>query len=248
MPAEEEAMARRNDLERFYGLLAELEQRVGGTRKLKNCTGYMDWPERGLYVFFGPGETYDSTGQPRVTRLGTHAVSAGSSTSLWSRLKQHYGTGSGSENHPHGGNHRGSVYRKRVGEAIIEKYGLHDDYPDWNERWSSIERQRSTVRDEEYILERRVSTYIREQPFLWVTLDDEPGADSDRAYVERNAIALVSSYDEATTPRADDWLGRHSRSPQIRESGLWNVNHVEEEYDPAFLDVFEDAVAETSPP
>jgi hypothetical protein len=29
----------------------------------------------------------------RVTRVGTHAVSAGSSTSLWDRLKQHYGTG-----------------------------------------------------------------------------------------------------------------------------------------------------------
>ncbi|SEA05785.1 hypothetical protein SAMN04488065_1622 [Haloplanus vescus] len=238
-------MARAADLDRLYELLADLERRVGGTRKLKNCTGYMDWPDRGVYVFLEPGETRAS-GQRRVTRVGTHAVSAGSSTSLWDRLKQHYGTGNRSADHPHGGNHRGSVYRKRVGEAIIEKYGLHDDYPDWGERWSTIDRDRTEVRDEEYPLERRVSTYIREQPFLWVALDDEPSPDSDRAFVERNAIALLSNVDSATLdPRPDDWLGHHSRSRQIRASGLWNVAHTEDAYDPRFLDRLERAVAET---
>jgi hypothetical protein len=162
-------MARHEDVERFYELLEELEQRVGGARKLKNCTGYMDWPERGVYFFLEPGETRESTDQLRVTRVGTHAVSAGSSTSLWDRLKRHYGTGNGSSHHPHGGAHRGSVYRKRVGEAIIEKHELQDDYPSWNDRWSTIDRERFKVRDEEYILERRVSTYIRDQPFLWST-------------------------------------------------------------------------------
>ena len=240
-------MARQDDLDRFYGLLDDLAQRVGGARKLKNCTGYMDWPERGVYFFLEPGESRETTGQLRVTRVGTHAVSEGSSTSLWDRLKQHYGTGSGSSNHPHGGAHRGSVYRKRVGEAIIEKHDLHDDYPDWDKRWSSIERERSEVRDEEYILERRVSTYIREQPFLWVNLDDEPNADSDRAYLEQNTIALLSNFDEQPiNSRADGWLGRYSQSREIRESGLWNVNHVDEQYDEDFLDLLEDAVNNAS--
>lgn len=240
--------ARQRDLDRFYDLLHDLEQRVGGTRKLKNCTGYMDWPDRGVYFFLEPGETRDSSGQRRVTRVGTHAVSEGSSTSLWDRLKQHYGTGGGSSNHPHGGNHRGSVYRKRVGEAIIEKHDLHDDYPDWDKRWSSIGRDRSEVRDEEYILERRVSTYIREQPFLWVDVDDEPSADSDRAFIEQNAIALLSNFDDQMVdPRDDGWLGKYSRSREIRESGLWNVNHVEELYDLDFLNMLEDAVNDTSP-
>lgn len=247
-------MARRADLDRFYDLLAALERRVGGARKLKDCTGYMDWPTRGVYFFLEPGEYYDDQrqvdgDQRRVTRVGTHAVSTGSSTSLWDRLKQHYGTGSASEHHPHGGNHRGSVYRKRIGEAIIEKHGLHDDYPDWDRRWSSIDRERSVVREEEYILERRVSAYIREQPFLWVALDDEPSADSDRAVLERNVIALLSNADgETVDPRPTDWLGRHSRSAAIRESGLWNVNHVEERYDPAALDLLETAITETTPP
>lgn len=241
-------MARQDDLDGFYDVLDDLEQRVGGTRKLKHCSGYMDWPDRGVYFFLEPGETR-STGQFRVTRVGTHAVSRGSSTTLWDRLKQHHGTGSGSSDHPHGGNHRGSVYRKRVGEAIIEKHALHDDYPDWDTRWSAIDRDRSTVRDEEYILERRVSAYIREQPFLWIALDDEPGPDSDRASVERNAIALLSALGASTAePRADDWLGRHSRSPAIRESGLWNVDHADEAYDPDVLDRLARAVEDTTPP
>jgi hypothetical protein len=209
----------------------------------------MQWPDRGVYVFLEPGETRSATGRPRVTRVGTHAVSAGSSTSLWDRLKQHYGTGSGSSDHPHGGNHRGSVYRKRVGEAIIEKHDLHDDYPDWDERWSSIDRDRAEVRDEEYILERRVSAYIREQPFLWVDVDDEPGADSDRAYIEQNAIALLSNFEDRTIdPRSDGWLGTYSRSREIRASGLWNVNHVAEAYDPDFLDLLEAALDDTTSP
>ncbi|WP_435069090.1 hypothetical protein [Haloplanus sp. C73] len=239
-------MSRAEDLDRFYDLLADLDERVGGARALKDCTGYMDWPDRGVYFLLEPGETH-APGQHRVTRVGTHAVSAGSSTSLWDRLKQHFGTGSRSADHPHGGNHRGSVYRKRVGEALIEKHALHDDYPDWDARWAAIERDRDDVRDEEYLLERRVSAYLREQRVLWIAIDDEPGTDSDRAVVERNAIALLSNVDTpAIDARADDWLGHHSRSPQIRRSGLWNVNHTEESYDPDFLSRLETAIAETA--
>ncbi|MBX0323943.1 hypothetical protein EGH21_12970 [Halomicroarcula sp. F13] len=242
-------MARADDVDRFYDLLATLQRRVGGPRKLKHCTGYVDWPDRGVYFFLEPGETHGDSDQHRVTRIGTHAVSAGSSTTLWDRLKQHSGTGDGSAAHPHGGNHRGSVYRKRVGEALVERHALHDDYPSWDDRWAGIDRDRGAVRDEEYPLERWVSAYVRDQPFLWVAVDDEPAPTSDRAYLEQNAIALLSNVGGSTIDsRPDHWLGHHSRSPEIRASGLWNVNHVEATYDPAFLDRFERAVGATTPP
>jgi hypothetical protein len=35
---------------------------------------------------------------------------------------------------------------------------------------------------------------------------------------------------------SQDWLGHHSDRARVRKSGLWNQNHVEEAYDPAFLD------------
>lgn len=241
-------MGRRDDVDRLYDILSRVSDAVGGPRRLGDCDGYLDWPERGVYVFLEPGARRRD-GRRRVTRVGTHAVSAGSGTSLWSRLKQHYGTGAGSSDHPHGGNHRGSVYRLRVGEALIERHGLHDRYPDWGTRTGSLDRDRATVREEEYPLERRVSAYIRDQPFLWVAIDDEPGPDSDRALVEQTLIALLSNVDgEQIDRRPAHWLGRHSRSPEIRASGLWNVDHVRDEYDPAGLDRLAAAIDDTHPP
>ncbi|QIB74963.1 hypothetical protein G3I44_12140 [Halogeometricum borinquense] len=236
-------MSRRSDLDRLYDLLDRLEANVGGKQLLKDCTGYMDWPERGVYFFFAGDETRYPTDQLRLTRIGTHAVSTGSGTSLWNRLRTHRGANSGT--YEDGGNHRGSVFRKRVGEAMIERDGLHGEYPHWGEG-SSAGRER---RLNELELERVVSDYLRGLPFLWVNVDDEPSPESDRAYIERNTIALVSNYaKESIDGRDDGWLGNASASEAIRQSGLWNVNHVEEEYDPTFLDRLEAAVEETTPP
>jgi len=94
-----------------------------------------------------------------------------------------------------------------------------------------------------------VSTYIREQPFLWVDLDDEPSVDSDRAVLEQNSIALLSNFDkQRIDSRNDGWLGRYSQSRKIRESGLWNVDHVDERHNSAFLDLLENAITDTTTP
>ena len=85
-------------------------------------------------------------------------------------------------------------------------------------------------------------------PLAQLLLDDEPSADSDRTYLEKNAIALLSNYQEQSIdPRDDGWLGQYSQSREIRESGLWNVNHVSDQYDSGFLDLFENAIADTTP-
>jgi hypothetical protein len=136
------------------------------------------------------------------------------------------------------------VFRKRIGEALIERHGLHDQYPHWGEG-SSAGRDK---RLDELQLERRVSDYIRDLPFLWVAIDDEPSPESDRAYIERNTIALVSNYQkDSIDSRGNDWLGTASRSEKIRQSGLWNVDHVNESYDSAFLDRLETSIEVTTP-
>lgn len=235
-------MTRGDDLDRLYDLLANLEDRVGGKQRLGHCTGYMDWPDRGVYFFFAHDEHRHTGDQHRLTRIGTHAVSAGSGTSLWNRLRTHRGANSGT--YGEGGNHRGSVFRKRVGEALIERHGLHDEYPYWGEGSSAGRDRRLTEHDHE----QRVSDYIRDLPFLWISVDDEPGPDSDRAYIERNAIALVSNFEkESLDSRRNDWLGKHSPRKEIHDSGLWNINHVEEDYDPAFLERVSEAVEDTTP-
>jgi len=75
-------------------------------------------------------------------------------------------------------------------------------------------------------------------PFLWLGVDDAPGPDSDRGVIERGAIALLSEIGKPTLdPPSPDWLGQYCDRPKVQASGLWNNNHVDEVYDPAFLDV-----------
>ena len=221
------ALPRLDHLKQFYASLALLEKRFGGARRLSDCSGRTWWPKRGIYFFLEPGEACTDTGKgPRIVRVGTHALKAGASTTLWKRLRQHRGVA-----RTGGGNHRGSIFRLIVGAALIEKNGL--DYPSWGQG-STAPRE---VREQEQPLERAVSTVIGDMPFLWLTIEDEPGPDSLRGYVERNAIALLSNFGKhPIDPPSRSWLGYHCNRERVRESGLWNSNHVDEAYEPAFLD------------
>ena len=72
----------------------------------------------------------------------------------------------------------------------------------------------------------------------------EAGPNSRRGYIERNAIALLSNYGKATLdPASRDWLGHFSDRERVRNSGLWNQNHVDEPFDAAFLDTLDDLVS-----
>jgi hypothetical protein len=237
----ERSLIRKNHIDRLYQLLDQLEDRVGGKQQLSDCNGRMDWPEQGIYLFFAPKETRISTDHQRITRVGTYAVSSGSSTTLWNRLIAHRGTFTGK--YADGGNHRGSVFRLRVGEALIEREQMHEKFP----KWGTGSSAGSEIRKQELEHERRVSDYIRDLPFLWINVNDEPGPNSDRASLEQNIIALLSNYNrESIDPRDDDWLGSHSPSHEIRTSGLWNVNHIKENYDSSFLSSLETYIERTS--
>ena len=73
-------------------------------------------------------------------------------------------------------------------------------------------------------------------PFLWLAVNDAPGPDSQRGYIERNSIALLSNFNgKPIDPPSPSWLGRHCNQEHVRRSDLWNVRHVDEGYDPAFL-------------
>lgn len=220
----------------FYSLLDRLKRNIGGARRLADCSGRMVWPRRGVYFFCEEGESRSHTGSgPRIVRVGTHAVSTGSDTKLWTRLSQHKGqrlTG--------GGNHRGSVFRQIVGTALIGRQRY--DFPTWGDRSKS----RDEVRESELALECEVSGVIGKMPFLWLAIDDEAGRGSLRSDIERNSIALLSNYERAPLdPPSDDWLGRLCNRELVRDSGLWNSDYVDERYDPAFLNRLDQIIATT---
>jgi hypothetical protein len=226
---------RTSHLKEFYSLLGQLQKSVHGPRRLADCKGQMSWPLRGVYFFLEEGEGRTDTGSgPRVVRVGTHALQAGSNTRLWTRLSQHRGQ----KTHG-GGNHRGSIFRLLVGNSLSNRKG--QVIASWGQGSSAP----SDVRAGESGLEKEVSRVIGSMAVLWLGIDDDPGPKSLRGYVERNAIALLSNYKKQTLdPPSQAWLGQYCDRERVRNSGLWNSNHVDEVYDQNFLEVFQRLVSE----
>jgi hypothetical protein len=114
-------VSRLDDLVRFYSILDRLETMCGGSRLLADCQGRMDWPQRGIYFFMENGEIRTDSGFGlRIVRVGTHALTASSQTTLWKRLSQHKG-----QQKSGGGNHRGSIFRLLVGSTFVKQ----EDFP-----------------------------------------------------------------------------------------------------------------------
>jgi hypothetical protein len=106
------------------------------------------------------------------------------------------------------------------------------------ESWGRGSSAPAAIREHERALEQRVTAIIGEMSLLWLAGEDEPGSASARGHIERNAIALLSNWDKpALDPPSPGWLGLHSMREKVRRSGLWNNHHVEDGYDPTFLDV-----------
>lgn len=224
---------RQQHIEALYELLDEVSHKLGGAKRLADCHGNMNLPIRGIYFFFESGELRANPQTQRIVRVGTHAVSLGSKTTLWNRLYAHRGSKSG------GGNHRGSIFRLHVGRAMLNRDG-DTGFPYWGQKSSASK----AIKQSEAALERRVSEYIGNMHFLWLNVDDEPSKDSHRGLIERNAIALLAGADGQSSVDAasSSWLGQYSDREKIRLSGLWNLDYIGSPdkpilYDPAFLGV-----------
>lgn len=232
--------SRFDHLNQFYSLMNTLDERLGGPRFLADCTARSGWPSRGVYFFMESGE--DRAGEdrePRIVRVGTHAVSKGSRTKLWDRLSTHRGpekTGIGRQ--------RSSIFRFLVGTALIERD--RRVLPSWYDGGTTVPKE---VLDNERFMELAVSYVIRRMPLLWLAVEDAAGRESLRGYVERNSIALLSNYGkEPIDPPSKSWLGHHCTRERVTLSGLWNQRHVQDEYEPGFLDTLARLIGEMEVP
>lgn len=211
-----------------YRCISQLAEKTGGIRVLNKCNGRMYWPKRGVYFFVDFQEqSILSRGFPRIVRIGTHAVSKGSKTTLWDRLKTHKGTEKGE------GNHRGSIFRLHVGNAIINRDGLMCD------TWGIGQNATKEIKEKEKYIEHLVSDYIGQLGVVVLDIDDEPCALSDRAYIEKNAISLFSSINSSFNFSTMNWLGNWNSREEIKNSCLWNINYINSEYDSKFFQIFE---------
>ena len=127
-----------------------------------------------------------------------------------------------------------------MGTALSNRDGF--DSSTWNEgRTASRD-----VREREHSLEQAVSKVIGDMSVLWLAIGDDPGPNSLRGYLERNAIALLSNYrKQPIDPASHSWLGHHCKGEKVRTSGLWNSDYVDRSYDPEFLDTLQHLVSQT---
>lgn len=213
----------------------QLWKAQNGGREIAKASGKMAWPTRGVYLVLDASNAKTPSGMPRIVRVGTHAVSIGSRTSLWDRLSTHRGTLAG------GGSHRSSIFRLHVGRAWMR----HAPSTLWPASWSEGQSATREIRDSEIVLEKQVSHLIGAMRVLWLNVDDMPGAASERAYIERNLIALLSRAGLLWGRNWSGWLGRQAADWRIATSGLWNLNCIYGEPDHDFIERFAESVAHT---
>lgn len=215
-------MVRRNHLKKFYRLMDKLERKVGGRGALEDTAE--NWPQReikGVYFFFEDGERRTGSGKGcRVVRVGSHALKQGERRSLRDRLKQHRGN-----DFPTNNRARGSQFRADVGNAVCRRR------PNLGPKDWPKDACRGDIRRIEGLINKRMWRRMR---FLYLPVNNR----RDRAYLERNAIALLSEYcrKKPVDPASEDWLGRYCKKEKVRKSGLWQSQHVRNGYEPKFLD------------
>jgi hypothetical protein len=210
------------DLVRFYRLMDELQELNGGLHRLAAATPDAPWPQRGVVWFQEKSEQRrDSGSGPRIVRVGTHALKDGLNSSLWDRLAADAT-----------GTHRGSIFRTLVGLSLRDLMGKSDP-----QSWGRGTDPTPAITQAEASLEAAVSLYVGQMPFLFLAVEDAPSPYSQRAFIEKNSIALLSNYARpALDAPSPGWLGRRCARDKVPQSGLWNTQHVDAAYDPSFLD------------
>ena len=169
-------------------------------------------PRSGIFVFFEKGEQYGP--YDRVVYVGSHKAS----DNLQSRLEQHFTQ-----------DKNRSILRKHLGRAL-----LREDDPDhgylalWDlDVTSRVYKEKNSpliTPEFEEALERRISAYMCDN-FSFSTLPIV-SVEERKKWTTKIASTLAQADDLRPS---EDWLGLHSPTQRIRDSGLWQVNKLEYE-------------------
>ena len=177
----------------------------------------------GIYFFFEQGETVPLDGEERdrIVHVGTHRAQ----DRLSIRLAEHFGPLSRMS-----GSRHASVFRRHVGSAILL---ATDPYTNRVSGWYGKERARFA--DLEELVSREMRT-----TFSFVVIPVQ--APHERLQLEAGLIALLAQ--NPLAPPSVSWLGNFASHSYVRNSGLWNHQHV---YDtplsPEQLRTLEDSVS-----
>jgi len=163
-------------------------------------------PADGIYVLFEKGER--AHGGDRIVRIGSHTGVG----QLRSRLLQHF---------VHENKDR-SIFRKNIGRCLL----AGDDYAavwelDMTTRTMREAHGKKVDAEKQAAVERQVTKYIQNHfSFVVFSVADK----SERLALE---AAMIASVSQCECKASAAWLGNSSSVKQIRESGLWLVQHLQ---------------------
>lgn len=168
-------------------------------------------PLNGIYVLFESGEK--AHGTDRIVRFGTHT----GKNQLRSRLQQHFINE----------NKDGSIFRKNIGRALLNRKGdtfLKQWDLDLTSRKGKEKYRHMIDFKKQARIEKAVTAYIQTQlSFVAFRVDNK----EERLSLESKMISTVSLCEECRPSK--NWLGLSSPKTKIRESGLWLVNELYKE-------------------
>jgi hypothetical protein len=174
----------------------------------------------GLYFFFEPNEYRD-----REHRTQLRVTYIGKASRLWARLKDH--SDDSDRSNPLSNMFWAMARREKpisFDRWVKAGWFKSDVY------WADIKDDADYVamRQLEYT---KVLPYVQACSFTWLPRGEN---------LEKHVISLLSNYQRPSVdPPSDSWLGHHSPEAKIRESGLWNAQHINAQWTDDWLDDFE---------
>ena len=151
----------------------------------------------GIYILFETGETFYN--MHRVVRVGTHKRDG----RLCRRLKDHF----------YAENNDGSIFRKNIGRAILNKN--KDPYLRvWTKSSSRSDHNYDLILQKK--IEKQVTQYLRDN-FSFVCIPVE--SNTERLRLELGIIASLNTENDFLA--SPNWLGKYSSEFEIVQSGMW---------------------------
>jgi len=182
-------------------------------------------PMNGIYFFYEEGETNAHDGKPGIVRVGTHKRN-----NFRSRINDHYLFGGMDFNRNTPAPKDRSIFRKNIGRALLKKRN-----PDYLSIWDidftlRANRQRYGRKRDinlEIEIENEITRILRKKfSFRYIQIDSQKQRMGKQG-LESRLIGTLS-HCELCEP-SKNWLGLSSPKKQIRDSGLWLVQHLNSE-------------------
>ncbi len=182
-------------------------------------------PRNGIYFFYEEGEIWGhGDDHPRIVRIGTHKDG-----NFRSRIREHFLLDETRMNFDatRPAPHDRSIFRKNLGRALLNK--ANDEYLriwdiDFTPRRNRAEFGALRDIQKEQQIESKITQILSEKfSFKFIIIENQMNR-MGAGGLESSLIGTVARC--PLCKPSNDWLGNHSSKSQIKNSGLWQVQHL----------------------